>query len=76
MNNDKKLDLVVACGKSHRINVLLGKGEGQFAAPASTTPVSDSPGEIALGDVNGDSQVDFSIALTGYVSLHDADFLL
>jgi len=62
MNNDKKLDLVVACGKSHRINVLLGKGEGQFAAPASTTTVSDSPGEIALGDVNGDSNLDLAIA--------------
>jgi hypothetical protein len=61
VNNDKKLDLVVALGKTRSITVLLGKGDGQFAAPASTTKVSDSPGEIALGDVNGDSKLDLAI---------------
>jgi len=62
INNDKSLDLVVACGKSRKIIVLLGKGDGQFSAPASTTTVPDSPGEIALGDVNGDRNLDLAIA--------------
>ncbi|MGH9882264.1 MAG: FG-GAP repeat domain-containing protein [Pyrinomonadaceae bacterium] len=62
MNNDKKLDLVVACEKSRSIIVLPGKGNGQFASPISTTTVSDSPGEIALGDVNGDAKLDVAIA--------------
>ena len=62
MNNDKKLDLVVACGKNRSITVLPGKGDAQFAAPASTTTVPDSPGEIALGDVNGDGKLDLAIA--------------
>jgi hypothetical protein len=61
LNNDKKLDLVVACGKNRSIKVLLGKGDGQFAAPASTTTVTDSPGEMALGDVNGDGNPDLAI---------------
>lgn len=62
MNNDKKLDLVVACGKSRSIMVLAGKGDGQFSPPISTTTVPDSPGEIALGDVNGDNKLDVAIA--------------
>src|SRR5215216_3712666 len=39
MNNDKKLDLVVACGRNRSIAVLLGKGDGQFAASTSSTTV-------------------------------------
>jgi VCBS repeat protein len=62
MNNDKKLDLVVACGRSRSITVLPGKGNGQFAGPASTTTVQDSPGEMALGDVNVDGKLDLAIA--------------
>jgi len=62
MNNDKKLDLVVACGRIRSITVLPGKGDAQFGAPASTTIVPDSPGEIALGDVNGDGKLDLAIA--------------
>jgi len=62
MNSDKRLDLVVACGKSRSIKVLLSKGDGQFAASANPTTVSDSPGEMALGDVNGDGKLDLTIA--------------
>src|SRR5262249_28110356 len=62
MNNDNKLDLVVAFGKSRRIMVLPGKGDGQFAPAVSTTTVPDSPGEIALGDVNADGKLDLAIA--------------
>ena len=61
VNNDKKLDLVLALGKTRSITVLLGKGNGQFAAPASTTKVPDSPGEMALGDVNADRNLDLAI---------------
>ena len=59
INNDKKLDLVVASGNK-RITVLSGKGDGQFA-PASTTTVADAPGEMALGDVNLDGKLDLAI---------------
>jgi hypothetical protein len=61
VNNDKKPDLVVTCGKNRSIAVLLGKGDGQFAV-ASSTSVPQSPGEIALGDVNLDGKLDVAVA--------------
>jgi len=70
MNNDKRSDLVVACGKSRSVKVLLGKGDGQFAAAASTTTLPDSPGEIALGDVNSDGKLDLAIATHDSYGVH------
>ena len=61
LNNDKRLDLVVACEKSRSIKVLLGKGDGQYAASATKTTVPASPGEMALGDVNVDGKLDLAI---------------
>jgi FG-GAP-like repeat len=62
INNDRKLDLVVGCGRTRNVLVLPGKGDGQFDAPLSQTTVPDSPGEMALGDVNGDGKLDVAIA--------------
>jgi VCBS repeat protein len=61
MNKDSKLDLVVATGQSRSIAVLLGRGDGQFQAPRYIQLTgSESPGEIALGDLNGDSALDLA----------------
>ena len=62
MNNDRKPDLIVACGSTRRILVLPGKGDGQFGAPLSETTVADHPGEIAAGDLNGDGKLDLAVA--------------
>lgn len=62
VNNDKNLDLVVACGNNRTITVLLGKGDGQFAAAANSTTVPHNPTEIALGDVNLDGKLDLAVA--------------
>src|SRR5712691_1851586 len=84
MNKDGKPDLVVACGQSRTITVLLGNGDrkgernspdrngldkngsdknsgGQFrTTPVSTISVADSPGEMVLGDVNSDGNLDLT----------------
>ena len=62
MNNDQKLDLVVAVGRDRSITVLEGKGNGQFGAALSNTTVADPPGEIALGDLNGDGKLDVAVS--------------
>lgn len=62
MNNDRKPDLIVACGSTRQILVLPGKGDGQFGAPLSQTTVPDHPGEMAAGDLNGDGKLDVAVA--------------
>jgi hypothetical protein len=62
MNNDRKLDLVVACGRARSITVLEGKGNGQFGAVLSNTTLTEAPGEIALGDLNGDGKLDVAVS--------------
>jgi len=62
MNNDRKLDLVVAVGRAKSITVLEGKGNGQFGAALSNMSVADAPGEIALGDLNGDGKLDVAVS--------------
>jgi hypothetical protein len=58
VNNDKKPDLVVTSGRNHSISILLGKGNGQFAAAASSINLPFPPTELALGDVNLDGKLD------------------
>ncbi len=60
LNKDGKPDLVVACGQSRALTVLLGMGGGQFRA-SNQIPLPDSPGDMALGDLNGDNNLDLAI---------------
>jgi hypothetical protein len=65
MNNDGDADVIVASGRD--VGVWLGNGsrnaDGQIRrTAASTVPVPDPAGEMALGDVNGDGNLDVAIA--------------
>lgn len=61
MNNDRKLDLLVALARTPSITVIEGKGNGQFGAALSTTTVADAPGDMAIGDLNGDGKLDVAV---------------
>ena len=62
MNNDRKLDLIVACAGARSITVIEGKGNGQFGATLSTTALAQASGEMAAGDLNGDGTLDVAVA--------------
>ena len=65
MNRDNKLDLVTVNSTDNDVSVALGDGRGGFTrAPASPFAVGPSPYPFAIGDVNGDGQLDIVATAT------------
>ncbi|HZW05471.1 MAG TPA: VCBS repeat-containing protein, partial [Candidatus Nitrosotalea sp.] len=62
-NNDGKLDIVVVTGflSSAGVDLLLGNGDGTFR-PSMFFPVGQAPTSIAVGDFNGDKNLDIAIS--------------
>jgi hypothetical protein len=58
--HDGNLDLVTANEEDDTVSVLLGRGDGTFqpADPAHTFPVGSSPQFVAVGDFDGDGNLD------------------
>jgi hypothetical protein len=75
-NGDGKLDLAVAYSgddsvspvKPPSLSILLGHGDGTFAAPINPPPPlsdGDIPTSLAVGDFNGDGKLDLAVANSG-----------
>jgi hypothetical protein len=56
-NGDHKLDMAVVNRGSNTVSILLGNGDGTFAAPANYATGVD-PTAVAFGDFNGDGKLD------------------
>jgi FG-GAP-like repeat/FG-GAP repeat len=63
LNKDGRLDLIVASEEARSIDVLFGeKADVPFrAATAQTSKLPEIPGELVLGDVNGDGRLDLAM---------------
>ncbi|MHC4090549.1 MAG: FG-GAP repeat domain-containing protein, partial [Planctomycetota bacterium] len=64
LNDDLVPDLAVANRDSDNVSVLLGIGDGTFAAPVNYA-VGDGPRSIAIGDLDGDQVPDLVVANEG-----------
>jgi len=71
-NGDGKLDLAVTIQGTNSVAILLGNGNGTFAAPVSYA-VGTVPFVVATGDFNGDGKRD--LAVSNEFS-HDVSILL
>jgi hypothetical protein len=68
LNNDKKLDLVVANHKNHSVNILFGNGDGRFHNQTMHT-VGSHPTWVIVADFNNDSKLDLAVATTDDVGV-------
>ena len=64
LNRDGTADLVVAETGADRVLVLFGKGNGLFEKPVPY-PSGKGPTFLALGDVDGDDDVDMVVVNSG-----------
>jgi VCBS repeat protein/FG-GAP repeat protein len=60
LNNDGRPDLIIACGQTRAMTVLLA-ADGEVFRASNPIPLPDPPGDMALGDVNGDNNLDLAI---------------
>ena len=67
-NNDSHLDIAVANYGDNNVSVLLGKGDGTFAA-AKNSATGSSPRSIAVGDFNNDGLLDVATGNSYEVSV-------
>jgi hypothetical protein len=66
LNRDGNPDLVVATEEAQAVAILLGHGDGTFAAPANYfDSLGDVPTFVAVGDFSGDGKLDIAIAESG-----------
>src|SRR4029077_4205641 len=75
-NGDGKLDLVLVNQADRTITVVLGRGNGTFGVPiTSTTSVPPAgPGLVFVGDFNGDHKLDIAFDASGIsVALGNGD---
>ena len=66
-NGDGKVDIAAAGEASTGVSILLGKGDGTFSPALSAplpAPAAGFPGQIAVGDFNGDGRLDLAVALS------------
>lgn len=68
-NEDGLQDLIFIARTGSQVGVQLSTSAGVFGA-ISYIPFASTPASIALGDFNGDGNVDFAATGTGYSSVH------
>ncbi|MEM7307637.1 MAG: VCBS repeat-containing protein [Planctomycetota bacterium] len=72
LNGDQHADLAVATAGLDVVEVLLGRGDGTFGAPASYGSTLNGPCEIAHADLDGDAAPDLVVVHTPapYLSIY------
>jgi FG-GAP-like repeat len=74
-NGDGQLDLAVANLNSNNVSILLGEGDGNFAAASSSALSVYAPVSVGVGDFNGDGKLDLAVVSYGSTSSNNLTIL-
>lgn len=63
INHDGKADIIATCGEKRTLNILMGRGNGEYdVATGSPIKLQNPPNEIEIRDMNGDDHADLIVA--------------
>ena len=66
LNNDGRLDILVANSGTNNIGIFIGIGYGQFSSPITySMGLNSNPTFVVTADFNNDSRLDIAVANTG-----------
>jgi len=66
LNNDNRLDIVVANSGNDNVGILFGYGDGTFSSQITySTGVRSQPSSVIIGHFNNDTRLDIAVANYG-----------
>jgi hypothetical protein len=71
INSDRYADLALAAVGGHSITVVYGSAAGLGGGTASTTLPAKNPGQLAVGDLNGDGFADLAAVVNDKLHIYD-----
>jgi hypothetical protein len=76
LDGDGDIDVAYADNGAWAIGMWMNNGDGTFASPVLSRPLTSSPSSVALADLNGDGHLDIAAAAASTSDINEVDVIL